>query len=60
MGRGEFDAESEIDPAPGEDPEFEGPTEDEYYDHEDDPDAHLPCNYEFEEAVHEDDEHAPD
>ena len=39
------DAESEYDLAPGEDPEFEGPTEDEYY---------YEFDYEFERAEYED------
>ena len=39
------DAESEYDPAPSEDPEFEGPTEDEYY---------YEFDYEFERAEYED------
>ena len=44
------DAESEYDLAPGEDPEFEGPTEDEYY---------YEFDYEFERAEYED-EHERD
>ena len=40
-----WSCKSEYDLAPGEDPEFEGPTEDEYY---------YEFDYEFERAEYED------